>query len=177
RDALLAVSGKLDTKRPGPHPFPPITTWGWTQHNPFKDIYPSNHRSVYLMTQRFQKHPFLALFDGPDTNASTEKRTSSLLPGQALFLMNHPFVREQAEGLARRLMAHDKEASRRIAWAHHLAWSRPATEEEIGKGVDYVRRYSEGLRGAGTPGDQVELEAWLSFSRVMLTANEFVMID
>ena len=29
---------------------------------------------VYLMTQRFQKHPFLALFDGPDTNASTEAR-------------------------------------------------------------------------------------------------------
>src|SRR5262249_42829759 len=46
RDALLAVSGKLDLARPGPHPFPPVLKWGWTQHAPFKDVYPSNHRTV-----------------------------------------------------------------------------------------------------------------------------------
>src|SRR5207245_3545592 len=98
RDALLAVSGKLDLRRPGPHPFPPIDKWGWTQHNAFKEVYPSNQRSVYLMTQRLQRHPYLAIFDGPDTNTSTEQRTSSTVPQQALFLMNNPFVLAQAEG-------------------------------------------------------------------------------
>src|SRR5206468_9455920 len=107
---MLMVSGKLDMKRPGPHPFPPIGQWGWTQHNPFKEVYPSNHRSVYVMTQRLQRHPYLALFDGPDTNASTERRASSTVPLQALYLMNHPFVREQAEGLARRLLAEPAES-------------------------------------------------------------------
>ena len=43
--------------RPGPHPFPPIETWHWTQHDAFKAVYPSSHRSVYLMTQRLVKHP------------------------------------------------------------------------------------------------------------------------
>ena len=177
RDALLAVSGKLDRKRPGPHPFPPIDKWGWTQHNPFKEVYPSNHRSVYLMTQRFQKHPFLALFDGPDTNVSTGKRSDSLLPLQALYLMNDPFVREQAEGFARRIMAHTADNDGRVAWAHQEAWCRPATAGEIANDIQYLQRYAEELRRSGTPADRVELEAWSSLARVKLTANEFVFVD
>ena len=74
RDAMLAVAGRLDRGRPGRHPFPPIEDWHWTQHDAFKAVYPSDHRSVYLMTQRLVKHPFLAIFDGPDTNASTDVR-------------------------------------------------------------------------------------------------------
>ena len=72
RDAMLAVAGNLDENRPGLHPFPPIETWHWTQHDAFKAVYPSNHAAVYLMTQRLVKHPYLAIFDGPDTNVSTE---------------------------------------------------------------------------------------------------------
>jgi hypothetical protein len=177
RDALLAAAGTLDRSRPGPHPFPSIGTWGWTQHNPFKAVYPSNHRSVYLMTQRIQKHPFLALFDGPDPNASTGKRTEALLPLQALYLMNDPFVREQAEAFAARMLAHSANPERRAAWAHEIAWGRPATDSEIAKGVEYVRRYSEELRRAGAPEGRVEVEAWTSYARVLLTANEFMFVD
>jgi hypothetical protein len=101
RDAMLFVAGNLDRGRPGPHPFPPVGQWRWTQHMAFKEVYPSAHRSVYLMTQRLQRHPFLALFDGPDTNESTAARGSSTVPLQALYLMNNPSPRRQAEGLAR----------------------------------------------------------------------------
>jgi hypothetical protein len=177
RDALLAVGGKLDRSRPGPHPFPPIAAWGWTQHNPFKAIYPSNHRSVYLMTQRFQKHPFLALFDGPDTNVSTGSRPTSLLPLQALYLMNDPFVRAQAESFANILLQHAPDAERRVDWAHRLAWGRPALAGEIEKGKDYVQRYADELRRAATPSERIELEAWTSYARVILAANEFVFVD
>ncbi len=175
RDAMLSVSGKLDLKRPGAQPFPPIQSWGWTQHNPFKDIYPSNHRSIYLMTQRIQRHPYLALFDGADTNTSTEKRTTSLVPSQALYLMNHPLVREQAEAFATRLLAVAPE--RRIAWAHEIAWGRPATKAEMDRGADYVQRYREELKRAGTPAERVDIDAWTSYARVMMTANEFVFVD
>jgi hypothetical protein len=177
RDALLTVSGKLDLQRPGPHPFPPIEQWTWTQHNPFKDVYPSNHRSVYLMTQRFQRHPYLALFDGPDTNTSTAERTTSTVPQQALYLMNDPFVREQAEGFARRLLAVSADSLRRIELAHQLAWSRPATPAEVERGLRYVEEYRKGLARAGAPAERLELEAWTSYCRVMLCANEFVYLD
>src|SRR5579871_3215853 len=92
RDTLLAVSGGLDRTTGGPHPFPEQTTWNFTQHNPFKAVYETNRRSVYLMTQRIQRHPFLGLFDGADTNASTARRVTSTTPLQALYLMNDPFV-------------------------------------------------------------------------------------
>ena len=69
------LSGDLETAgMDEPHPFPPAEKWGYTQHHPFRDSYDSNRRSVYLMTQRIQRHPFLALFDGPDTNAGTASR-------------------------------------------------------------------------------------------------------
>ncbi len=102
RDSLLALSVKLNLERPGPHPFPPIEKWNWTQHNPFRERYDTNHRTIFLMTQRIQKHPFLALFDGPDTNASTGRRTAAGVPLQSLHLSNHPFVREQVAGFAER---------------------------------------------------------------------------
>jgi hypothetical protein len=177
RDALLFVGGNLDLRRPGPHPFPPIERWGWTQHNPFKEVYPSDRRSVYLMTQRLQRHPWLALFDGPDTNHSTDRRTSSTVPLQALYLMNNPWARAQAEGLARRLIAASPGAARRIAEAHERAWGRPPTPAEVEKGEAYVRLYREELAKTGAPAGRVELEAWTSYARVLLTANEFVYLD
>jgi Protein of unknown function (DUF1553)/Protein of unknown function (DUF1549)/Planctomycete cytochrome C len=177
RDALLAVSGNLDLGRPPPHPFPPIDHWAWTQHQPFKECYPSNHRSVYLMTQRLQRHPFLALFDGADTNTSTEARRQSTVPLQALFFMNNPFLQRQAQDFARRLIASPGDVRRRIELAHALAWSRTASVSEQDAGAQYLRNYMKDLSRSGTPNKEVELEAWTSYARVLLSANEFVYVD
>jgi hypothetical protein len=177
RDALLAVSGTLDRKRPGPHPFPAIDHWTWTQHQPFKEVYPSRQRSAYLMTQRFQRHPYLGLFDGPDTNTTTEQRTTSTVPQQALFLMNDPFMVEQAHGFARRLLAFSKDPRQRIDRAHQLAWSRPAKPIEVERAVHYLEVYQTELAHLGVSPEQQELEAWTSYARVLLSANEFVYLD
>jgi hypothetical protein len=177
RDALLAVSGNLNRSRPGPHPFPPIEKWTWTQHNPFKDVYPSSHRSVYLMTQRFQRHPFLALFDGPDTNTTTELRASSTVPLQALYLMNNPFMKEQAEGFARRLIAASIDPKERIELAYRLAWSRFPSQAEHRTGLGYVARYRNELTKSVVPAEQAEQESWTSFARILLTANEYFYVD
>ena len=177
RDAMMFVSGKLDLTRPGPQPFPPIDQWHWTQHIPFKETYATNHRSVYLMTQRWQRHPYLALFDGPDTNTTTDQRTSATVPQQALFLTNSPFAQEQAEAFARRLIAASPDRQKRIALAHELAWSRPAKMEDLERGVQYVDTYQAELTKAGGTSGRIEVEAWTSYARVMLSANEFVYLD
>ena len=177
RDALLAVSGNLDLGRAPPHPFPPIDRWAWTQHQPFKECYPSNHRSVYLMTQRLQRHPFLALFDGADTNTSTEERRQSTVPLQALFFMNNPLVQQQAEDFARRMIASSGDIRRRIQLAHELAWSRAPLASEQDMGTRYLHNYMEELSRAGTPNKESELEAWTSYARLLLSANEFVYVD
>ena len=177
RDAMLAVAGNLDQARPGPHPFPPIDAWNWTQHDPFKAVYTSTHRSVYLMTQRLVKHPYLAIFDGPDANMSTESRPRSTVPLQALYLMNNPFVQEQAAGLARRLIAASCDTTHRIEMAYQLAWSRLPTPDERDRANEFLRMSHTALVSAGVAADSREREAWTILAKVMLTANEFLYID
>ena len=177
RDSLLSVSGMLDLRRPGEHPFPPMTAWNWTQHTPFKDVYPSNHRSVFLMSQRLQRHPFLALFDAPDTNTTTEKRTSSTVPLQALYWMNSREVREQAEAFTQRLTTAAAGRQERIELAYRLAYAREPAAAEIGKGLAYLDEHQRNLALTGLTAAEAEREAWLSLARVILSSSEFVYVD
>jgi hypothetical protein len=154
-----------------------MSAWRWTQHDPFKEVYPTAHRSVYVMTQRIQRHPFLGLFDSPDTNTTTEKRASSTVPLQALFLMNNPQVRAEAEAFARRLLAGAPDARGRIRLAHELAYARPPRDEEICRGLNYIERYAAELGRLGVAAPQREQEAWASYARVILCSNEFVYVD
>jgi hypothetical protein len=177
RDAMLAVSGRLDGVLPPAHPFPPIETWSWTQHSAFKAVYPSSSRSVFLMTQRLIKHPYLAIFDGPDTNTSTDARARSTVPLQALYLMNNPFVQDQAEHFARRLIDASSEGDQRVRLGHELAWGRPPSAAELERAHRYLQSYARELRAAETPSERLELEAWASLARVFLTASEFFYVE
>ena len=48
---------------------------------------------------------------------------------------------------------------------------------EVQKGVAYVARHQEESKRAGAPSDRVELEAWTSYGRVLMMANEFLFVD
>jgi hypothetical protein len=177
RDTLLAVSGDLDRSPGGAHPFPDQTTWKFTQHNPFKAVYDTNRRSVYLMTQRIQRHPFLALFDGADPNASTARRVTSTTPLQALYLMNDPFVHARARAFARRLLAEGADDPARVGRAYLLAFGRPPDGEERSAALTYLARVRDRLRAGGTPEGQLAAKGWESFARALFLTNEFVYVD
>lgn len=177
RDTLLAVSGDLDRSPGGPHPFPDQTTWDFTQHKPFKAVYETNRRSVYLMTQRIQRHPFLALFDGADTNAGTPLRVVSTTPLQSLYLMNDPFVHQQAEKFARRLLAEPIDETARIDRACCLAFGRPATAQEQTGALEHLSRVRQKLAAAGLDDRHRALQAWQSLSRALFLSNELVYLD
>jgi hypothetical protein len=175
RDAMLAVSGNLDRTPGGAHPFPEQSAWNFTQHNPFKAVYPTNRRSVYLMTQRIQRHPYLALFDGPDTNSSTATRGTSTTPLQALFLMNDPFVHEQARTFAGRLLAEPD--GDRIERAFLYAFGRPPSDTERKQAGDYLRSVGERLRASGLAAEKTPLRSWESLARALFMSNEYVYIN
>jgi hypothetical protein len=177
RDTLLVLGGSLDRTPAGAHPFPPQSEWKFTQHNPFKAVYESNKRSVYLMTQRIQRHPYLAIFDGADPSASTPARITSTTPLQALFLLNDPLVHEQAKRFAARVFAEGADDSLRLKRAYELALSRAPASDEIENALAFLGAAREKLRSAGTPADKVDAEAWQAMARVILRLNEFVYID
>lgn len=166
RDSMLAASGRLDLNRPGEHPFPPIVNWTYTQHNQFKDFYPSLHRSVYLMTTRLQRHPFLALFDGPDTNTTVGARASSIVPAQALYLMNSAEVKTEAEAFANRVLS--VSAANRIDTAYAIAYQRRPDAGESAQTEKFLADYAA---KAG------EANAWIALCRSLLTSHEFFYVE
>jgi hypothetical protein len=176
RDSMLAIGGNLDLNRPGPHPFPPSDKWNYSAHRQFKAVYPSNHRSVFLMVQRLHLHPYLSLFNGADTTAPTELRDPSTVPLQSLYVANSDFVHEQAAGLARRL-AESADPRERVRQAYLRAFARPPTDAEVKRTVEYADRYAKLAAKEGVSAGQVEKEAWASVARVLFMSNEFLYVD
>lgn len=177
RDAMLAVSGRLDRSSAPPHPFPPVDTWGFTIHAPFHAVYDSNHRSIYLMVQRNRRHPFLALFDAADPNQSVAERQPTTTPTQSLFLMNSPFVHEQSAAFAQRLLAIEGDAATRVRSAFELAHGRVPSESDVADAVTFITAYRDKLATQNIPPDQQPVAAWSAFARVLLTGNAFLYVD
>jgi len=175
RDSILAVSGDLDPEPAKEHPFPSPITWGFSQHGPFSAVYDHNKRSVYLMTQRLKRHPFLALFDGPDTNASTADRLGTTVPTQALYFLNDPFVHQKAGAWASRLEANDASESQQIEQAYRLALCRMATVEEAQDAASFLAAFRTELSRIGL--DNVNHRALAAFLRTLLGSNEFLHVD
>jgi hypothetical protein len=175
RDSILAVSGELDPTPAREHPFPSPITWGYTQHGPFHAVYEHNKRSVYLMTQRSTRHPFLALFDGADPNATTAERLVTTVPTQALYFLNDPFVHAQAEKWAARLLAASADENQRLALAWRQAFGRLPTAIESSEAKDFLLAYQEEL--AVEERDGGESLALAAYLRTIFGSNEFLHVD
>jgi hypothetical protein len=176
RDSILYVSGELDLSSAGAHPFPKEAEWDYSQHRPFIADYPTKKRSVYLMQQRIRKQPFLEIFDGADTNATTAVRPVSTTPIQSLFLLNNELAYQQAASLAERVNGAGNEAAR-IDTAYRLVLGRPAQEEEINEANDYIASVAEALKQTDIPPDHHTKTAVASFARVLLSSNEFLFVE
>jgi mono/diheme cytochrome c family protein len=178
RDSLLHISGDLDRSVGGEHPFPPKSTWKFTQHSPFYAMYETNRRSIYLMQQRMKRHPFLALFDGADSNASTARRTATTVPTQALYLMNDPFVHERSRSLASRLQVlHPDNLDDQIRAAFGLALSRDPHADELVSNREFLVQYVQKLTRTDVASNERESVALSGFVRTLLMRNEFLFVD
>lgn len=161
RDAMLATSGRLDRRSGGPA----------------GPIFDGCRRSLYVQTPRWTRAYFSTLFDAADPDQTIGKRNVTAVAPQALFFMNHPFVRAQAEALARRIGADSVEGapanfSARLARAYRLLFGRTPTAEEAGIADDF-------LRGGGSRDNQARdgRAAWADFIQVLLSSNEFCYVD
>ncbi len=177
RDAALAVSETLDRAPGEAHPFPSLAKWNWTQHNPFRAVYATRKRSVYVMRQRIRRHPYFAMFDGADTNACTAGRATSNAPNQALWFLNGETLHAAAKAFAERMLESAATADERVQAAYRRAYGRAATADEVDRALAHLLRCYEVLGAASEAGAERDLAAWSSLARVLLAANEFVYVD
>lgn len=162
RDAVLAVSGKLDRTLGGPgfdlfafqddH----SPRYLYEQHN--VDDPRSFRRSLYRFIVRSAPDPFFECLDGADPSLAVPVRDETLTPLQSLALLNDPFLLRQAQYLARRADAQDPRES--IDRIYQFTLGRSATPSEIADATAYVARH--GLD---------------RFCRLMWNANEFLFVD
>jgi hypothetical protein len=157
RDALLAVAGRLDRRLGGP----PVDILS----PPF-----SPRRSVYGFIDRQNLPGLFRTFDLASPDTSTARRFATTVPQQALFLMNSPFVLEQARAFAARAdVAGQKTNEGRIDRMYRLAYGRPAEAEEVALGLSFVR--------AARAGGFARLSPWEQYAQVLLLGNEFAFVD
>ncbi len=176
RDTLLALSGSLDRTPGGEHPFPPPDKWDYTQHKPFRASYETSRRSVYVMSQRTTRDPYLSAFDGADPNASTPVRVTSTTSLQALYFMNSSFVHEQAQRFAARLAREarlDRERIRRAFW---LAFGRRVTAEEERAAIDHLKQVERTLAAEPRPLARRRVAAWESLARALFRTSELIHV-
>lgn len=166
RDAMLHVSGELDPRRPRGSV---VGDGGGLRLNPELINQPDDYRSVYLPILRDALPESLALFDAADPTIVTGERDETNVPGQALYLMNNPFVIEQAGALAKRLLAEAGTTRERISRAFLLCYGRSATGAEIEASEAFLRRFEI----AAGKGDEVDGLTLSGFCQALLTSAEF----
>ena len=122
RDSILDVAGNLDNMIGGP------------SHELTPDF---KGRTVYGKVSRYKLDAYLQLFDFPPPNISAEKRFTTTVPLQRLFLMNSDFVQLEAEALAKRVAA-EPDNRARIRKLYTLTYGRLPSDEEIQIGLAYL---------------------------------------
>jgi hypothetical protein len=134
RDAMLVVSGALNVET-GSRSFPEsrAADYGFE--------YTGTRRSVYVPVFRNALPEIFETFDFAPPTMVVGKRSTSTVPTQALFLLNHPFVREHAKAAAARL----KNKRDRIGEAYWLALGRAPTTAEREVAGKYLKASKGGL--------------------------------
>ncbi len=189
RDAVLAVSGKLD--RQAGTDEGAVILWkeaevqdekrGFAPNrmqadNPFYTMF--TKRSIYLPVVRNILPDVLALFDAADPNGVTAIRNDTTVPSQALFLLNSPFVREQSRHFADRLLSDDKIADeQRVHRAHELAFGRRADASELAQASAFVHAYITAGATLTRPETERRVIAWQSYCQSLFCQNEFLYLE
>ena len=134
RDSMLAVAGTLDTsRRPGSLVSEldgqSVSLIGFNSKLP-SDLDGSKHRSIYLPVLRDNLPDVLEQFDVANPNLVTGDRDVTNVPLQGLYLLNGPFVQQQASALAQRVMKEKATTPERVRRLFSLCFNRMPDDPE-----------------------------------------------
>ena len=166
RDAILAVSGRLDRTMYGPG-FQDFVVEK-PEHSPHYEYHlhdPEDpkawRRSVYRFLVRSQQEPFMVALDCADPSMRVDRRNETLTPLQALALLNSRLTVAMARHFAERVRTEvGADPGAQVERAMALAVQREPTAEERATLAPYAK--SHGLEAT---------------CRLLFNLNEFVFVD
>ena len=168
RDGILAASGRLDPKRPEGSQVLEIgkqQALGRQREIGRRDYYQKDvnwdipHRSIYLPMARGALPDMLATFDAADPNLVVGARKLTIVPTQALYLLNSSLTIDEAGRTAERVLA--KPEAERLEFAYQLILSRPPSSSERTAAAKF-------LAGGADPA-----KTWARFCQTLMCSGEF----
>jgi mono/diheme cytochrome c family protein len=147
RDSLLAVSQQLDTEV-GDLPPWPRETRSW--------------RTIFLHVSRFDADAFWTTFDGADPCSQIAKRDTSIVPQQALWMLNNALPREAAAKVATLAGTGDNAAITRL---HLLLLGRQPDAAEMKLAKAFIAK-----------GDDRAVQ-WQTYAHALVCSNDFIFVD
>jgi hypothetical protein len=154
RDSILAATNRLDESLGGKSIDPQQPT--------------ERRRTIYSRASRLELNKLLAMFDYPDPNVHADRRVETTTPLQKMFVLNSPFMVDEAAALADRLQSEVPESAlaakySRVDYAYRLLYGRPATDDEMKLGLRFLANGNS--------------DRWQEYAHVLLAANELLYVD
>src|SRR5262249_25711077 len=130
-------------------------------------------RTLYGAVSRHSLDSMLRLFDFPDPNITSARRTLTTVPLQQLFVLNSEFMIGRARELAARLAREfpDDEFpddGARIRHTYLLLYGRPATDQEVQVGIEFLQSpddVAKAASGAEPTGGRSQLSRWEQYAQ------------
>ena len=198
RDQALAVSGLLVSKIGGESVRPYMPEGVWDETSKYGDLRGYKHdkdeglyrRTMYTIWKRTAAPPSAMLFDAPNREVCTIKRSRTNTPLQALALLNEVTYVEAARALASRIVLEGgATAEDRMAYGFRVTTGRTPTISELkvlmeGWSADHSsfkaapetakQLLTVGESKVPTDIDPIELATWTVSANVLLNLDEFV---
>ncbi|GAB5406186.1 MAG: PSD1 and planctomycete cytochrome C domain-containing protein [Aureliella sp.] len=169
RDALLAISGKLDKTQFGP-PVPiHLTAFMEGRGRPSKSgpMDGDCRRTIYVAVRRNFLSPFSLAFDTPVPFSTMGRRNSSNVPAQSLILLNDPLVHELSTAWATKIASENASTADRINALFLTAFARSPTDQEYQVASAFLQDDSSSSDSS---------QRLSEFAHALINAKEFIFV-
>ncbi|MCH8922125.1 MAG: DUF1553 domain-containing protein, partial [Planctomycetes bacterium] len=166
-DAILTVTGSLDRTVGGPS-IPPFVSPNATANKPVHipksgPVDSAGRRAIYVLVRRNFITPMFQTFDFPSPAASVGRRDVTIVPAQALTMLNGPLVHRQSSKWATAVAAQSGSNEEKIARMFVRALGRPPSSNER-EALLSILAASENEK------------PWADVAHVILNLNDFVFV-
>ncbi len=180
RDAMLALSGRLDRRLYGESVMPHLTSFMEGRGRPGQSgpLDGDGRRSIYINVRRNFLTPMFLAFDFPTPFTTMGRRSVSNVPAQGLTLMNNEFVLQQSRLWAERLLVETadwngdpaEQRAFRVGKLYEQAFARQPTANEQAVAAEFLDQQAHEYGRPDHP------QAWTDLCHVLLNVKEFVYV-
>jgi len=176
RDSILSASGRIDLKMYGPSINPHRSEEVENRRLFSGPLDGAGRRSLYLKVTRMGPSKLLALFNLPAPGMTLGRRDSTNVPAQALGMLNHPLIHQQAELHAQKLLQwENREFGEYVDELFMTLFGRRPAATELSRCEDLFAKLSA-AEGAESEHPHRDVQVWKQFIHALYNLKEFTYV-